>query len=112
MLQPYMKSKYHQLSRPTQVFVFIDDHELYIDSGCFAFPCPFLVPDKTNNWGHLPSDRHNQGCSVSFADGHVIHWPWKSPKPKRFIGDAPLAVSDVDLKDLREIQTWFPWAKN
>jgi prepilin-type N-terminal cleavage/methylation domain-containing protein/prepilin-type processing-associated H-X9-DG protein len=111
-LLPYMKTKYAQLLRPTQIFTFIDDNEQSVDSGAFAFPCPFLVPEHTNDWGHLPSDRHNQGCSVSFADGHVVHWPWKSAKRAspsyQPIGFQPTASAD-DLKDLREIQTWFPW---
>jgi prepilin-type processing-associated H-X9-DG protein len=28
----------------------------------------------------MPSDRHNRGANLSFADGHVEHWKWKVPK--------------------------------
>jgi prepilin-type processing-associated H-X9-DG protein len=30
-------------------------------------------------WWDMPSNRHNQGASFSFADGHVEHWRWVAP---------------------------------
>ncbi len=31
------------------------------------------------NWWDMPSNRHNQGANLSFADGHVAHWKWAAP---------------------------------
>jgi prepilin-type processing-associated H-X9-DG protein len=27
----------------------------------------------------MPSNRHNQGANLSFADGHAEHWHWRTP---------------------------------
>jgi prepilin-type processing-associated H-X9-DG protein len=28
----------------------------------------------------MPSNRHNQGANLSFADGHVEYWRWQAPE--------------------------------
>ena len=30
-------------------------------------------------WWDMPSNRHNQGANLSFADGHVERWHWVVP---------------------------------
>jgi prepilin-type N-terminal cleavage/methylation domain-containing protein/prepilin-type processing-associated H-X9-DG protein len=107
-LQPSMKTKYAQLSRPTKIFTFGDEHELCIDSGAFRVTNPDNISNlaDVNNWDYLPSDRHTQGCNLSFADGHVVHWRWKSPKT--FIAIGQPAASAEDLKDLLQMETWVP----
>jgi prepilin-type N-terminal cleavage/methylation domain-containing protein/prepilin-type processing-associated H-X9-DG protein len=102
---PYLKKKISELRNPAQIFTFIDEHEKSIDQGAFVvvFPEVAAMPAYANNWAKTPSDRHNQGCSASFADGHVVPWRWKSPK--RF---SPPTISAEDLKDLRQMQLWVP----
>jgi prepilin-type N-terminal cleavage/methylation domain-containing protein/prepilin-type processing-associated H-X9-DG protein len=39
-------------------------------------------------WFDLPANRHNDGCNLSFADGHVEHWKWAVPKVFRSLGQA------------------------
>ncbi|PYJ80216.1 MAG: hypothetical protein DME22_24355 [Verrucomicrobia bacterium] len=39
--------------------------------------------DIADNWYDAPSDRHNQGCNLSFADGHAGHIKWRWPTPAR-----------------------------
>jgi len=60
----------------------------------------------------MPSDRHNQGCSVSFADDHVESWRWKFPKKFKFHGQPVASLSQDpqqnDLKDLRQMHVWVP----
>ena len=79
---------------PSRLFAFLDEHEESIDDGCFM-----VNPEPADTWSNLPADRHSRGCDFSFADGHVEHWTWRSPKSKRGV-----AANDADLADLRRLQ--------
>ena len=117
LLRPYMKTKSSELLKPTQVFTFIDEQEQCIDDGILLASHPIVSPENRNNWADIPADRHNQGCSIAFADGHAEHWHWKYPK--RFHGGASPHLQPAasvaedpqqnDLKDLRQMQTWIPF---
>ena len=71
---------------PAAVWVFIepnaDNHE--------AAGFDFIIAEAPNfsHWAHLPTDRHAQGCNLSFLDGHVQPYRWKSPKEMRPGGDS------------------------
>lgn len=89
-----------QILEPSRVFVFIDEHEDSIDDGHFLV---WAFPD--DRWINLPADRHAQGCNLSFADGHVEYWKWRSPKifqPKQNFWKQ--ADGEADLADLRRLQ--------
>ena len=105
--RPYLKTKSAQLLNPVQIFTLIDEHEQSIDDGSFftVFLEVAAAPENANKWASMPSDRHNQGCSVAFADGHVLPWRWKAAKQFKQINQP--AVGE-DLKDLRQLQTWVP----
>jgi prepilin-type N-terminal cleavage/methylation domain-containing protein/prepilin-type processing-associated H-X9-DG protein len=75
---PDDKTKLSQLIAPTQIFVLADESEASINDGCLV-----IFSDTNglvNQWVDLPSDRHNQGCNLFFADGHVQMHKWGSPK--------------------------------
>jgi prepilin-type processing-associated H-X9-DG protein len=106
---PYLKTKVSELRSPTEIFTFIDEHEQGIDYGSMfvTFPGNFLSqPEFANNWPKMPSDRHNQGCNIAFADGHAVLKRWKAPKRFKSFNTPPLNADD--LKDLRQIQAWVP----
>jgi prepilin-type processing-associated H-X9-DG protein/prepilin-type N-terminal cleavage/methylation domain-containing protein len=60
---------------PAQLFVFIDENEVTLEDGQFGYPSQGMGTE----WWDMPSNRHNQGANLSFVDGHVEHWHWKSP---------------------------------
>ena len=65
---------------PSKLFVFLDVHEDEIIDSLFGIPTidpGFWTRDV---WWDLPANRHSQGCNFSFADGHVEHWRWATPK--------------------------------
>jgi len=63
---------------PTSLFVFIDEHpDTMVDA---QFGNPVGMPGTSQVWWDMPSDRHNQGAVLSFADGHVERWKWRYPK--------------------------------
>jgi prepilin-type N-terminal cleavage/methylation domain-containing protein/prepilin-type processing-associated H-X9-DG protein len=64
---------------PTKLIVFLDVHEDQIGDSLFGIPTKGSS-DYLTNWDDLPANRHSQGCNLSFADGHVEHWKWVSPK--------------------------------
>jgi prepilin-type processing-associated H-X9-DG protein/prepilin-type N-terminal cleavage/methylation domain-containing protein len=61
---------------PSRLFVFLDENELTLFDDQFGYPMPNLTPGV---WWDMPSNRHNQGANISFADGHAEHWHWVFP---------------------------------
>ena len=61
---------------------------------------------KPGTWISIPADRHEQGCNLSFADGHIEYWKWYSPKlPKDFKLSSSAANRARDMRDLMRLQT-------
>ena len=79
------------------VFVFLDESEATIDDGVFL-----IQPVGAQVWPSLPSDRHNQGMNVTFADGHCEHWKWLFPKT--FVKVNQAVANSLDLQDLLRLQ--------
>jgi len=73
---------------PTRLFVFIDENEGTLQDDQFGYP--MVNSGSYGTWWDMPSNRHNQGANLSFADGHVEYWRWKVPMlftlPPDFIG--------------------------
>ena len=59
--------------KPSATWVTIDENPTFIDDGWFV--CDPAVP----NWIDLPASYHDQGSSLSFADGHVEIRHWRDP---------------------------------
>jgi prepilin-type N-terminal cleavage/methylation domain-containing protein/prepilin-type processing-associated H-X9-DG protein len=86
---------------PSKAFVFIDENEQSIDDGFFEL--------SNESWWALPADRHNQGCNLSFADGHVEPYRWLAPKKFRQYFQ-PVASNDggKDRRDLDRLCESIP----
>ena len=80
IISPSFK-KFTLIKQPTtaQLFVFIDVNEDEIIDAMFGIPTQGS-PFPQDSWWDIPANRHNQGCNLSFADGHAEHWRWKVPK--------------------------------
>jgi prepilin-type processing-associated H-X9-DG protein/prepilin-type N-terminal cleavage/methylation domain-containing protein len=63
---------------PSGTFVFIDEHEVSIDDGFFGVQMPGPPPSGRWIWGPFPGDRHDNGATLSFADGHVEYHRWRA----------------------------------
>ena len=93
--------KYAEIRNPAGLFIFIDTNENDIWDSTFG------VLSSTdyfwaNYWLDIPADRHQRGCNLTFADGHVEHWQWRTAKNVLYLG-AP-AYNNTDLQDLRRLQ--------
>jgi prepilin-type N-terminal cleavage/methylation domain-containing protein/prepilin-type processing-associated H-X9-DG protein len=84
---------------PANLFVFIDVHEDGILDSLFGIPIPGDYYD--GKWFDLPANRHNQGAGLSFVDGHVERWKWKTPKIFRYLGQN---VLPDEYPDYRRVQ--------
>ena len=75
-------SKYTQVRHPApgSLFVFIDENADTIEDAEFGNPPVGSPYFKQNVWWDMPSDRHTQAANLAFADGHVEHWKWRTPK--------------------------------
>jgi len=89
---------------PSEAFAFNDEHEGSIDDGIISVGPPAGLPE----WRELPAGRHQQGCNLSFLDGHADHWHWRWPK--RFIAFNQPIASRLDWEDLEKLRAHAPHA--
>jgi prepilin-type N-terminal cleavage/methylation domain-containing protein/prepilin-type processing-associated H-X9-DG protein len=86
---------------PSELFVLIDESSDTEQDAEFGNP-PVGSPYFWQNvWWDMPSDRHNRGANLSFADGHVEHWKWKEPK---IFYDWVQPVPPEEMPDYQRIQ--------
>jgi prepilin-type processing-associated H-X9-DG protein len=109
------KFKFSEISRPDTVFVFIEEHESSQWHSSFlvpALPRPAAISASSSAvWYSLPSDRHDQGCNISFADGHFEYWRWLAPKEPNDPGGQHATGTSSGLpqaRDFMRLQSCLP----
>ena len=65
------------IPRPTEIFVFIDEHPDSVNDGYFL-----NIPSEFE-WIDLPASYHNGAAALSFADGHSEMRRWRAPSTLR-----------------------------
>ena len=97
-------SKYTEVRHPTpsQLFVFIDESPNTISDAQFGSPPANTNLFPLNTWWDVPADRHNQGANLSFADGHVEHWRWRTPKQNDALNSI---ASPAEVPDYQRVQS-------
>jgi len=79
-----VKIKLSELAEPgpSQTFVFIEEHENSLWGAGFTVltPAQEVLFSKAGISGSTPSDHHNRGCYLTFADSHIEFWRWYTPK--------------------------------
>ena len=107
-IDPRVKMKMSELVNPApeRVFVFIEEHEDSSWNGGFLVLPRERFSGTAGSWSSVPSDRHMQGCNLTFADGHLEYWKWLSPKRAKLSNQ--LITDPKDLKDLRRLQESVP----
>jgi prepilin-type processing-associated H-X9-DG protein/prepilin-type N-terminal cleavage/methylation domain-containing protein len=101
-------SKFTQIRKPdpSGLIVFLDVHENEIIDTQFGIP---VKPDwwSFGYWWDIPANRHNQGCNLSFADGHVEHWAWKAPKVVTVSRGNQQPVGPDEWEDYNRVEAGF-----
>jgi prepilin-type N-terminal cleavage/methylation domain-containing protein/prepilin-type processing-associated H-X9-DG protein len=96
---------------PTKLIVFLDVHEDEIGDARFDFPWEGGAGYQTE-WNDFPANRHNQGCSLSFADGHAEHWTWVYPKVVTATDGNLQPVVPAEERDYQRMATGFRLSSN
>ena len=65
------------------------------------FGMPTANYGNTNQWWDMPSNRHDQGANLSFADSHAEHWRWAVPKIAQI---NPMPVTTADRPDYDRVR--------
>jgi len=91
---------------PTGLIVFLDVNEDEIMDTQFGIP---VATDwwSQGYWWDVPGNRHNNGCNLSFADGHVDHWKWKVPKLVTVPRGWEQAVAPNEWDDYNRLESGF-----
>jgi prepilin-type processing-associated H-X9-DG protein/prepilin-type N-terminal cleavage/methylation domain-containing protein len=92
--------------RPEKTFVFIEEHEQSVWGSSFLVSPRSKLAAASLSWLSTPSDRHQQGCNISFADGHAEYWKWYSPKSDDT--DQQATSSGREMRDIRRLQNVVP----
>ena len=89
---------------PAKALVFVEEQENrrpgedFINDGNIGLR---LYP--STDWGDLPAQRH-EGATVSFVDGHVEFWKWRT----KFMIVRGRGATPAEMPDLRKIQQGLP----
>jgi len=81
---------------PSRALVFLDESTKTLEDGYFAIQ----VDNKV--WQNDPSDRHNKGANLSFADGHSEIYKWVEKDTGHHDYNAP-ALKPID-RDFERIK--------
>ena len=89
--------KITDISQPSQIFVFLDEHPDSIDDGYFVNRA------YEREWIDLPASYHNRAAEFSFADGHSAPHQWRAPgtcpPPLPDAAGLPISLSGSDQSD-------------
>ena len=81
---PIRKKSSHIIDpSPSGALVFLDESTITLEDGYFAIQVDNRV------WQNSPSDRHNRGANLSFADGHSEIYKWREPKTGKVSWNEP-----------------------
>jgi prepilin-type N-terminal cleavage/methylation domain-containing protein/prepilin-type processing-associated H-X9-DG protein len=107
-LDPRVKMRVSDIVNPgsDKVFVFIEEHENSIWGGGFMVLPREKFGVSAGAWSSTPSDRHMQGCNLTFVDGHLEYWKWSAPKKANLSNK--LISAPNELRDLRRLQESVP----
>jgi prepilin-type N-terminal cleavage/methylation domain-containing protein/prepilin-type processing-associated H-X9-DG protein len=94
--------KWTAIRHPSKALTFLDEEALSIDEGLF------LYSSKFDEWLNIPARRHQNGCVLTFADGHSEYWTWKGPAPSAFHFPSGQVSDALELQDLKRLQQTAP----
>ena len=94
--------KWTAIRHPSKALTFLDEEAMSIDEGLF------LYSSKFDEWLNVPARRHQNGCELTFADGHAEYWKWKGPAPRTSYFNGGHVSNALELRDLKRLQQTAP----
>ena len=88
-----------QIRNPSRALTFLEEDDSTIDDG------HFLYSTTINAWLNIPTWSHQNGATLTFADGHGEYWKWESSAADAtyFITGSPV-TNATQLRDLNRLQ--------
>ena len=76
--------RYTAVRNPSMTSVFLEENAISIDNGAIGFNRPIPGNESSDPGGvwNLVANRHNNGCNISFLDGHGETFRWRGPRIK------------------------------
>jgi len=101
--QTYVKESGMAAKGTSELWVFMDEHEVTIDDSWFL-----VTMDDSAPFASFPATRHSRGYNLNFADGHVEHYALHDPNTQ----SPSVAVSrqNSDWIRLKQVTT-MPWGQ-
>lgn len=84
---------------PSKASVFLDEKEDSIDNNALGIQ---WRNSGIYQWWNVPASRHDKGCTLSFADGHVEYWHWRDSYVVTAGQFSSTTANDRDLQRLKE----------
>ncbi|HVU07225.1 MAG TPA: prepilin-type N-terminal cleavage/methylation domain-containing protein [Verrucomicrobiae bacterium] len=88
----------NQIHKPSTTLTFLEEDISTIEDG------HFLYSPMINQWLNIPAWRHQNGDTLTFADGHVEYWKWRGTLPAE--GSTP--TTSTELQDFKRVQQTAP----
>jgi len=88
---------------PSKAAVFLDEQEDSIDNNAIGVRSLAQIPSNPTYWNVPAGTRHQNGCVLSFGDGHAENWKWRDSyilTAKPFT--TPIVAGDRDARRLGE----------
>jgi prepilin-type N-terminal cleavage/methylation domain-containing protein/prepilin-type processing-associated H-X9-DG protein len=90
IVTPFTRSSAILIPSVSRKIVFVDESEYEVGDGCFGL---FPASSGLHSWWNPPGNRHKNGATFSFADGHAEIWKWHGTAVPSFEVPGPVGVS-------------------
>jgi prepilin-type N-terminal cleavage/methylation domain-containing protein len=101
--QTFSKESSMAAQGTSQLWVFMDEHEITIDDSWFLVTMNDSAP-----FASFPATRHRHGYNLDFADGHVEHYVLRDPNTQS--PTVPVSSQNTDWLRLKQVTT-LPWGQ-
>ncbi len=99
--QTYLKENGIAQKGASELWIFMDEHEVTIDDAWFL-----MTMDDSAPFASFPATRHRRGYNLNFADGHVEHYALHDPNTPNTPGRRMLVNSqNSDWIRLKQVTT-------
>lgn len=96
-----------KLKKTDRRIVFVDEGQIGYDGmGEVSYTAYY----KQERWWDYPSDRHSNGMTFSFADGHSEYWKWMDKRTIEMIKDPNYEKTQPGNQDMYRVQIGI-WGK-
>lgn len=93
----------NQVKHSSETFVFTEENDFRADALGYNRNSFMVLPYPQLQWVDFPANFH-KGCTVSFADGHAIYFPFADPRTANI--KAPNTNMTAPAPDLVDFQKW------